>query len=209
MRRKGIDLTGREFGKLTVIKQDGRNVQGRVMWLCQCSCGKQCHASTGDLCSGDTQSCGCLKDGHPKHGMVYTSTYEIWCGMKKRCTDSKSKSWKNYGGRGITICEKWKTFEGFFDDMGERPDGLSIDRIDNNKGYYKENCRWTNLLTQANNRRSNHPLTYLGKTQSLHQWAKEFNLSYSTLCARITNYKWPIEKSLTEPLHPGRHFQKD
>jgi hypothetical protein len=208
MGRKNIDRTGKKYNKLLVIEEAGKDTKGNFLWKCQCDCGKIITVSGKNLNNGDVKSCGCLRDGHPKHGLVYTPTYEIWCGMKKRCTNPNCVAWKNYGGRGITLCERWMKFENFYADMGERPEGLSIDRIDNNGNYEPGNCRWATNTEQANNTRQNHYLTYKGETKTIKQWAKEFNMLYSTLCGRIINYKWPIEKALTEPLYIGGQYPK-
>lgn len=133
------------------------------------------------------------------HGMTGSRTYRIWKGLKERCELKNSKDWKNYGGRGITVCQDWKkSFQSFLQDMGEAPIGMQIDRIDNNDGYYKANCRWTTIEVQANNRRTCKYVTYKNKTQSVSDWAKECGLERKTLEYRIRS-EWPIEKALTTP----------
>jgi len=124
--------------------------------------------------------------------------YGIWYTMKTRCYKEKCINYKNYGGRGITVCNEWQSdFENFYNWALENGyvEGLSIDRIDNNKGYSPENCRWATRIEQANNQRSNHLITYNGKTQTLKQWADELKIPYTSLKSRINNYNFPIEKA--------------
>lgn len=135
-----------------------------------------------------------------KHGMSYSSEYMTWDQMKRRCFNKNRYAYERYGGRGITVCDEWKdSFEAFFKDMGPRPSPEhSIDRIDNDKGYYKENCRWATMKEQSNNRHSNHLITYQGETHTINQWASQVGISQITLRSRILN-GWSIERALTEP----------
>ncbi len=136
-----------------------------------------------------------------KHGMSKTRPYRTWSGMKARCNDTKNEQYHNYGGRGITYDKKWETFEGFWEDMekGYR-DGLTIDRIDSNKNYCKENCRWATQEQQNNNRRNNHLVTYKGKTQSLMLWCKELNLNYDRVKMRLNKLGMNAEQAFTNKL---------
>ncbi|MCP4989347.1 MAG: hypothetical protein GY928_25810 [Colwellia sp.] len=118
--------------------------------------------------------------------------------MKTRCLDSKSTYYKDYGGRGIIICDSWlNSFRNFYEDMGNKPKGLTLDRIDNNKGYYKENCRWATRTEQANNRRSNRKITYNGSSLAMAQWERKLNMNKDSLKVRIRR-GWSIEKALTQ-----------
>lgn len=152
------DLTGQRFGRLTVkAKSNNRGSNGSLFWGVTCDCGEKCEIRQDGLLSGVSQSCGCLqKDlmtNNVKHGKHETEIYSTWEGMIQRCTNPSAYGWKYYGGRGITVCERWRTFEHFYADMGDKPNGLTIDRIDNYKGYEKSNCRWATWAQQAANRR--------------------------------------------------------
>lgn len=209
---KFVDLTGQKFGKLKVLGQAGKDKWGNFRWLCRCECGQEKIICGTDLKSGKTKSCGCLrkevtikrstKNGH--NIKIETSRiYDSWRNMIQRCTNPNRNDYKNYGGRGITVCERWSGENGFIhflEDMGERPKGCSIDRINNNKGYCKENCRWVTPTQQARNTQKNLLQTYRGKTQCLAEWAEECDIPYRTLQARLCQYGWSIEKALTTPV---------
>jgi len=134
-----------------------------------------------------------------RHGMSASRTYNIWRLIKYRCESPASKDYVRYGGRGIKLCREWsEDFVNFLQDMGEAPVGMQIDRIDNDKGYQKDNCRWTTPVEQANNRRTCRPLTYKGETKPVKQWAKEFGIEWKTLAYRL-RAGWPPEKALNTP----------
>jgi len=153
---KKVDLTGKTFGRLLVLEHAGKSVRGQSLWLCACACGNKKVMQYSSLMGG-TQSCGCKKKepnlGTTTHGHSRTRTYRTWTNMKSRCLDENSQAWKNYGGRGITVCERWLKFENFLEDMGFCPEGLEIERMDNDDGYYKENCKWATRSEQQSNRR--------------------------------------------------------
>ncbi len=194
---KFIDLTGQKFGRLTVIKRAENAKCSNIQWFCQCECGKQTIVQGGTLRSGRTKSCGCLRIKH-KYAIIdkISSTYEMWKNIIQRCTNSNNSRYKDYGGRGIRVCEAWRSFDHFFEDMGERPPNTSIDRIDNNKGYYKANCRWATRKEQARNTRTNKLITINGETKCLVEWCEIYQKSYHKIRQRIRTLKWNPEEAL-------------
>lgn len=136
---------------------------------------------------------------YERHGMKHTSVYGVWCSMISRCCDPGNPAYKNYGGRGITVCEKWGWFSGFYADMGNRPVGSTLERVDNDKGYSKENCVWADRKTQGRNKRNNVMITIDGETQPLCVWAERSGLQYATVHQRIRK-GWTAEKAIKTPL---------
>lgn len=198
---KIINLKGQKFGRLTVIKDVGRNNHGSILWLCQCDCGNKKVVNSGDLRKGNVSSCGCIRKTQLlKHGDSGTRLYNIWCDIKKRCYNHNCVAYKNYGGRGIKVCNEWlnnyQSFKVWSLDNGY-DDTLTIDRINNNGDYEPGNCRWVDMIMQANNTRKNVYIEYKGKIKTISQWSKILNMNPSTIRYRL-NIGWQIEDVLTK-----------
>lgn len=203
---KAIDLTGQRFGRLVVLSRTD-NKGKNTAWLCKCDCGNITKVITPNLKGGKSKSCGCgvidsLIKRSRTHGESHkTRLYSIWRGMKDRCYRQTHPYYNHYGGRGITVCPEWKTSYVAFRDWAKShgySDDLSIDRIDNDKGYSPENCRWASNAQQANNQSRNRQITFQGRTQNLTQWAEELGISFPVLHYRL-KHGWSIEDSLTTP----------
>ena len=205
---KFIDLSGKQFGRLLVIKryeEEYISPKGykNINWLCQCECGNTVIVRGCNLKSGASTSCGCLRKEHPNrttHGGTGTRLYNIWTGMIRRCTNIHDRYYERYGGRGIKVCDEWRnSFEIFREwayNNGYLPN-LSIDRIDNDGDYNPENCRWTDMQTQQNNKSNNHYITFNGKTMTMSQWAREVHIGYQKLKDRLIKCGWTVQKALT------------
>lgn len=158
--KKPYDLSGQKFGKLTALSYS-RSVNANAHWLCKCDCGNSCEVAACHLKNGHTTSCGCVQRAVMRamkktHGHTIgrqSATYRSWLKMKSRCENPRNLKYPEYGGRGITVCRRWRKFENFLADMGERPRGRTLDRLDGNKGYSRRNCRWATARQQRLNRR--------------------------------------------------------
>lgn len=214
------DLRGIEFGNLTVYSEAPRGSRGEVRWICICKCGKFTNVSAGNLKGGNVQSCGCSKGelitfSKLRHGATVagqcSGTYRSWAGMLKRCRDKANNRYKRYGGRGITVCQSWQTFDNFLADMGERPDGMSIDRIDND-GHYScgtcEECirlgrtfngQWIPRSDQQKKTSKTIYLTVNGVEKCVSDWCKLYNIQRTTLHARL-KAGWDAERAVTTPV---------
>lgn len=175
------DLSGNVFGYLTVIRQDGRNKWNQPMWLCRCQCGKERIVRGSSLRTGRSRSCGCLQ-ANPEYK---TAAYNSWDAMIQRCNNPKHPKYASYGARGIRVCERWLDFKVFLEDMGQKPNGLSLDRIDNDGHYEPGNCRWATRKQQQNNRRNT---VYVETTKgrlSLAEVAQESGMTIKGIAGRI------------------------
>lgn len=204
MGRKVLDRTGQIFGKLTVVEFAGYDDKGIVLWKCLCDCGNT-KIVKGISLGFHTNSCGCTrrllsKKEHTTHGMSKTRIYSIWHGMLERCYVKTVGPYKYYGARGITVCDKWKTFEGFYEDMGDTyEDGLSLERIDYNGNYCPENCTWIPIKKQAINRRGVYQFKINGEYTPLKQICEMHGMAYPTIIKRLRN-GLSLEEALNKPL---------
>jgi len=196
------DLVGLKFGRWTVLGLSTESSTRTHKFDCVCSCGTQKTIAKSSLVKGSSKSCGCLMLENAgkqvkTHGMVGTPEYYVWANMLARCRNPNSQYWANYGGRGISICDEWlNSVECFINDMGMRPDKTySIDRIDNNKGYYKENCRWATKKEQCQNQRTNRNIEYNGDIKCVAEWARICGMSYQKLYYRLFIAKYPTWKA--------------
>lgn len=181
---------GDVFGRWTVISAPKKRSHMNY-WPCRCLCGTERAVRAGALLQGKSLSCGCLAAENASvrnrtHGQRKSPEWRIWLHMRQRCELSSHKSFKDYGGRGISVCDRWQHFESFLADMGQRPSrSHSIDRKDNDGNYEPGNCRWVIAEAQANNRRSNRRITYKGKTLTVSQWARRTGIPYQTIYWRL------------------------
>jgi hypothetical protein len=203
-------LTGRTFGRLHVGNMVTEKKWGNICWKCLCDCGATIIAPTTALIHDGKKSCGCMNErsnqlfktgfaGRNENDYDKKSTYAAWCAMKTRCYNSKILGFKNHGGRGITVCERWMGehgFENFLKDMGKKPGfEYSLDRIDNDGNYEFTNCRWATRKQQNNNSRRNRNLTFDGKTMTITCWFLELKISRQTVYSRLSR-GWTIKESL-------------
>lgn len=212
MSNKLIDELSNKYGGLTVLaRAKGKGSRGDAYWRCLCSCGNEKVVRGDSLRSGSTMSCGCLRNvtqsiNNLKHGKTRSAEYRAWLCMKGRCSNPNMTGYHRYGGRGITFDPSWSVFENFYRDMGVKPSVKhSLDRLDNNLGYSKENCRWATSSQQNNNRRDNRLITCEGVTQTLAQWTRLKNIKYRTLDNRLRRGWTPNDAlNLSIPLKEAR-----
>jgi hypothetical protein len=196
-----MNLIGKRFGRLEVIGFAIKRGH-RMLWECQCDCGIKVIVLRDSLTSGKTQSCGCLNrettgNRSRTHGMSKTPMYNTWQLMRRRCEDKSNPKYAIYGGRGITVCDRWKSFDLFLADMGPKPKGKTIDRRDNDGPYDPDNCHWATPSQQSLNTRRNRWITFQGTTLTVCQWADKIGLDRHQMLDRLKN--WPLEKALTTP----------
>jgi len=197
---KEIDITGQKFNRLTAIKFSHREEPRCHFWIFKCDCGVVKSIRKSHVVNNKTTSCGCYsqerKDKMKIGAITRNPIYNIWDKMKARCLNKNNPAYKYYGGRGIKICDRWlNSFENFLEDMGERPSRSSVDRIDNNKGYFKENCRWATWHQQSRNTRRNKNYTINGVTLCATDWAIKYNVNNFLVFLRLRR-GWSIERAL-------------
>lgn len=204
-------MVGEKQGRLMVLSIDESPIGRHRYCVCKCDCGKSKRVRVDHLKSGRIRSCGCLvtevttarnlasrRHGHAA-SHVRTPTYRSWIAMHTRCGNPNHDGYSEYGGRGISVCEEWKSFERFLSDMGERPSGTTIDRIDNSRGYEPGNCQWASHSEQENNKRATVKITFKGRSHSIAEWARITGIGYQTLRKRL-EYGWPPERILTQKI---------
>jgi hypothetical protein len=218
--------SGTRFGRLVVQArtEKKRASSHEAWWLCLCDCGGTKSVSSSGLKRGTVQSCGCLQAesnrikaaANVRHGYAKQSaaphirhTHRAWIALRQRCINPRTPAFGHYGGRGIDVCERWlQSFENFLADMGTRPDGLTLERLDNNKGYGPDNCKWGTRKEQSNNTRHNVKVEYNGVVLNLTQWAERTGIKFNTLKMRHT-LGWSPERMLNDPLIPkGQRFKR-
>lgn len=201
------DLTGKRFGRLTVLGIAYKTKHSDVYWRCKCDCGTIKNVLVSNLNSGNVKSCGCymkdrIKETNSTHGCTKKRIYKIYRGILNRCKTTRQKDYKNYKGKGIEVCEEWANKESGFLNFYEwsmsngYSDDLTIDRINSNGNYEPSNCRWATMLVQLNNTNRNHYITYKGETKTMAQWARHFGMNYGTLSMRLNRYKMSFEQAL-------------
>ena len=217
---KVLDLTGQKFGRLTVIKRVDNDKKGDSCWLCKCDCGNYKVVGSNNLKSGNVKSCGCLRESMAKtklyiHGKYKTRLFRLWSNIKTRCYNKKEKAYKYYGGRGITMCDEWLSdFMNFYNwaidngyDENAKKYECTIDRIDNNKGYFPDNCRWVTQQIQNRNKRTNKNITYNGETHCLMEWAEILGVNYKSLCNRFS-YGWSLDRIFNQPYRKNNNGRR-
>jgi hypothetical protein len=198
-----IDHTGQVFGALTVIAREGTK-NTFAAWRVRCVCGNETVVPGHDLRSGGTTSCGCkrveLQSAKVRrHGETHTPTWKTWQSMRQRCSNPEDSSYQRYGGRGISVCERWdSSYENFVTDMGKRPRGKTIERKNNNGNYEPDNCVWATGVEQGSNKRNNRLLTFKGETHTVAEWTRRLGGKRSALKQRLRN-GWSVEEALSMP----------
>lgn len=193
-----VDKVGKKYGKLTVIGFSHVGKSNHRYWNCRCDCGRDTVVGAVNLQSGHTTSCGCsikTQGGISKKSRAYIR----WSGMMQRCHNPSFHRFKDYGGKGITVCKRWQDFQTFLADMGEPPASCTIERLDNSKGYSPDNCKWATQKEQQRNRSSNVLITHNGRTQCMAAWAEETGINLKTISYRLHN-GWSVERALTTPI---------
>lgn len=199
--KRKLNLVGRKFGKLTVISASNKTESSPYYWNCRCECGNEAAVIVASLMRGATRSCGCGMHCHhvKTHGAKNTPLYSRWRGVLTRTSNRNHHSFHAYGGRGISVCERWHKFENFRDDMGETFEThLEIERIDVGGDYSPENCKWATKAEQGLNQRTNHRIKWNGKILPLTEWSRIIGVNASTLWYRLRR-GWTVDRALSTP----------
>jgi hypothetical protein len=208
---KPIDLTGQRFGRLIALRRQENDQFGKARWLCRCDCGGETITRSNTLRKRETRSCGCLhaeavRRSRRTHGRSRSYLYRIWCSAKARCHNPTDAHYKDYGARGITMCDAWRaSFAQFLADVGERPSPhLTLGRKDNNGPYNPENCRWESYKQQGQNKRDTILVRYKGKALTLGEWATRLGIAETALYYRLRTSGWSIQRTLETPSTPPK-----
>lgn len=195
-----VDLTGRTFGRLTVLHATGERTRYGRVWQCRCACGEDFQATAGVLGNGNTSSCGCARKEktiarNTSHGMAHSPEYSVWQAMRKRCRNPNDAEYANYGGRGVIVEDRWNdSFQHFYEDLGPRPSPQhSIERADPNGNYGPANCRWATPVEQSRNRRVSRMVTCEGRTINMADLAEVAGVNYDKLKYRLNKGMTPEE----------------
>lgn len=195
---KLFDLTGLKFGRWSVTSHAGKTTYAQQRWLCRCECGVQRILLGDTLKKGQSASCGCYsKERSTKHGMEGSRIYNTWAQMLGRCENKNNKQFSNYGGRGITVSLEWHSFEAFYADMGDKPEGMTLERMKNDGNYCKENCQWATQQEQIRNRR----VTPMLNGESLAAHAERHGIPWRRVYDRV-RAGWDMQRALETPIEP-------
>jgi hypothetical protein len=207
-------IIGNRYDMLALVSRFGTNKNGDSLWMCKCDCGQERVCAGNKLRSGRVKNCGCvwkaqLEKWKPLTHLIDTRIYRIWNGIISRCTNQDDPNWHRYGGRGITVCDEWRVFENFYNDMKDGySDDLSIDRKENNKGYYKENCKWATRVEQARNRRSSRFFEHDGMRLTIAEWCERLGISSGLVRNRLRK-GWDEKTALLTPKMIHGHTLKN
>ncbi len=199
-------VAGGRYGRWLVLSSEPIKREKYLYFKLRCECGVEKEVEKNNFMKGKSVSCGCYnvevtKITNKTHGMSKLPIYAIWNMMVQRCHVPTYRLYADYGGRGIKVCDEWRTFENFYRDMGDPPfEGASLERERNEKGYSKDNCRWATRIEQNRNKRNNHRYEYNGESLLLIEWAERTGINHATLSSRVNQYGWSIEKALTTPV---------
>lgn len=199
--RDGLELAGQKYGRWLVIEKGDLDPRGNVLWLCRCECGTERFVRGSEIYLGNSTSCGCTRR---RHGMTGSRTWKSWDAMKQRCLNPNSPDYPRYGAMGIKVCDRWLKIDEFLADMGERPEGKTIDRIDNSGNYELGNCRWATASEQQFNKRSNLKLEYQGQIRSIVDLSNESGVPLKVLRWRL-EHDWDLPRALKSPVRPKRN----
>jgi len=213
MMSKLIDLSGKKFGHLLVLGHSHRSVSGVNFWNCVCECGITKAIPGVNIRTGKTKSCGCMTGSFlsatkKTHGMTGTRTYQCWANIIARCTRDSHPSFERYKGRGITVCDSWlKSFDNFLSDMGEMPEGKTIERVDNDDGYFRGNCIWATQKDQSVNRSTNRVISCDGLSMTVVEWAEALKIPSHVMYKRL-KYGWTEQEAIKTPYGEGKRYSR-